>query len=113
MTTSRIFGSQDPHDLLRDPLPYVDRATGERQWRPGYLTTYYSPRPEYVLHLPHPTNRALVDMRDERNRQVYSGRVDAEVFYAGAVTAIDENPDYDTAEKEHAKRIATLLAAIS
>lgn len=112
MTTTRIFGSQDPSDLLSDPYPYVDSITGARQARPGYLTTFYSPRPEYRLDLPHPANRALVDMRDLRNREVYTGQIDADVFYRGYVTIIDGSDEYDADEKQHAKLIAGRLATI-
>lgn len=113
MTDQPIFGSQDPDDLMQDPLPYVDRVTGERRARPGYLTTFYSPRPEFILDLPHPMNRALVDMRYARRRQVSPGEVAPDVFYRGIVTVIDEDDEYDMAEKAHAKRIAARLAAIS
>lgn len=113
MSQQRIFASQDPEDLLRDPLPFVDRLTGARQAQPGYLTTIHSPRPEFRLQLPHPTNRALVDMRYARRRDLIPGHVDPDIFYRGIVTVIDESDDYDLAEKEHAKLIAARLAAIS
>ncbi len=113
MTAARIFASQDPADLARDPYPYVDRVTGARQARPGYLTTFHSPRPEFLLKLPHPTNRALVDVRDAHRRDVATGRVEHDVFYRGMVTIIAESPEYEQTEKDHAERVVARLAAIS
>lgn len=110
MTNPRILSSQDPADLMSDPFPFVDKVTGERKAHPGYLTTIYSPRAEYVLHLPHPTNRALVDMRHRSRAEVYSGKVPPEEFYTAIVKTINGSDEYAPHEKEHAARIAGRLA---
>lgn len=113
MTFPTILGSQDPLDLLPDPLPYVDRVTGERRARPGYLTTFFSPRPQYQLELPHPPNFALVDMRYRRDAAKRTGEMNPQVFYRGIVEVIDASQQYSAREKDHAKRVAARLMAVA
>lgn len=112
MTTKRIFSSQDPDDLRRDPLPYVDRITGERRARPGWMTTIYKPRPEYRLQLPHPTNHALVALRDQAHATLADGMTEPDVFYRGFVTVLD-GEGYEPDQAEHAREVALRLARLA
>lgn len=106
-----ILGSQYPDDLLSDPTPYVHTVTGERGSVRVMLETYWSPRPEYRLQLPHATNTALADLRPERNRKVYTGFVDPATFYSDFADRVLTDSAYSDDEKRHASIVVRRLAA--